>query len=85
MNLLAKVTGIPEVKLAYYLDMYYQLRDAYEAAKVEERLQKAITADFKVPQAYPNPPRTMNTPEAPAEVTGADTEGSAPEPPPGGL
>lgn len=68
VNLLAKVTGIQEAKLAYYLDMYYQLRDVYEAARAEERLEKAITANFKVPQAYPDPPRTMNTPAAPEDV-----------------
>ncbi len=30
VNLLAKVTNIPESKLAYYLDMYYQLREQAE-------------------------------------------------------
>ena len=73
VNLLAVVTGIPEAKLAYYLDMYYQLRDAYEAAYVEEQLEamrlEAATAAAcsKIP-VYPDPPRTMNTPTAPEDV-----------------
>ena len=73
VNLLAVVTGIPEAKLAYYLDMYYQLRDAYEAAYVEEQLEamrlEAATAAAcsKIP-VYPDPPRTMNTPKAPEDV-----------------
>lgn len=74
VNLLAKVTNIPENKLAYYLDMYYQLRDAYEAAKAEERLEamkaeNALMDALCIPPAYPDPPRTMNTPAAPAEGT----------------
>lgn len=44
VNLLAKVSGINETKLAYYLDMYYQLRDAYEAAKAEELLDVSLPA-----------------------------------------
>ena len=73
VNLLAVVTGIPEAKLAYYLDMYYQLRDAYEAAYAEEQLEamrlEAATAAAcsKIP-VYPDPPRTMNTPAAPENV-----------------
>lgn len=39
VNLLAAVTKLDERKLAYWLDMYYQLRDVYEAAKAEERLE----------------------------------------------
>lgn len=94
VNLLAKVTGIQEAKLAYYLDMYYQLRDAYEAAKAEEwmeemRLERAVMAACAKTPVYPDPPRTMNTPAAPEnaedpEPAGqpeADAEGSAPEPP----
>ena len=80
VNLLAVVTGIPEAKLAYYLDMYYQLRDAYEAAYAEEQLEamrlEAATAAAcsKIP-VYPDPPRTMNTPTTPTEVTEVDTGG----------
>ena len=33
VNLLAKVTGVNESRLAYYLDMYYQLRCRYECDK----------------------------------------------------
>jgi len=80
VNLLAKVTNIPESKLAYYLDMYYQLRDAYEAARAEERLEaqrneETLLQALHLPPVYPDPPRTMNTPSAPAEVTEADTGG----------
>lgn len=100
VNLLAVVTGIPEAKLAYYLDMYYQLRDVYEAAYAEEQLEamrlEAATAAAcsKIP-VYPDPPRTMNTPTTPTEVTevdtggqegtGEDTGGGDPLPPPGCL
>lgn len=71
VNLLAKVTGINETKLAYYLDMYYQLRDAYEAAKAEERLEAqqaedALLQAFCQPPTYPGSPRTMNVSAAPA-------------------
>ena len=74
VNLLAKVTNIPESKLAYYLDMYYQLRDAYEAARAEERLEaqqneETLLQVLHLPPIYPDPPRTMNTPTTPAEVT----------------
>lgn len=74
VNLLAKVTNIPESKLAYYLDMYYQLRDAYEAARAEERLEaqrneETLLQALHLPPVYPDPPRTMNTPTTPAEVT----------------
>ena len=97
VNLLAKVTNIPENKLAYYLDMYYQLRDAYEAARAEERLEaqrneEALLQAVHLPPAYPDPPRTMNTPTTPTEVTkvdtggqegtGEDTGGGDPLPPP---
>lgn len=73
VNLLAKVTGIQEAKLAYYLDMYYQLRDAYEAAKAEERmeamrLERAVMAACAKTPVYPDPPRTMNTPAALEDV-----------------
>lgn len=72
VNLLAKVTGINESKLAYYLDMYYQLRDAYEAARAEERLEaqqaevSPLEAFTRLPVAYSDPPRTMNVSAAPA-------------------
>ena len=87
VNLLATVTNIPERKLAYYLDMYYQLRDAYEAARAEERLEaqrndETLLQALHLPPVYPDPPRTMNTPSAPAEVTDADTGGGDPLPPP---
>ena len=87
VNLLATVTNIPERKLAYYLDMYYQLRDAYEAARAEERLEaqrneETLLQALHLPSVYPDPPRTMNTPSAPAEVTDADTGGGDPLPPP---
>ena len=63
VNLLAKVTNIPENKLAYYLDMYYQLRDAYEAARAEERLEAQQTEEALLRVlVYPDPPRTMNDP-----------------------
>jgi len=80
VNLLAKVTNIPENKLAYYLDMYYQLRDAYEAAKAEERLEarrteEAILSTFCRSSACPEPAHTMSTPAATAEVPGMDTSG----------
>ena len=87
VNLLAKVTNIPESKLAYYLDMYYQLRDAYEAARAEERLEaqqneETLLQALHLPPIYPDPPRTMNTPTALAEVTEVDTGGGDPLPPP---
>ena len=97
VNLLAAVTNIPERKLAYYLDMYYQLRDAYEAARAEERLEaqqneEALLQARHLPPIYPDPPRTMNTPTTPTEVTevdtggqegtGEDTGGGDPLPPP---
>ena len=77
VNLLAKVTGINEDKLAYYLDMYYQLRDAYEAAEAEKRLEaKRVEEDLlQAVRMYPDPPHTMNTPAAPADATGVDTSG----------
>ena len=80
-------TPIPESKLAYYLDMYYQLRDAYEAARAEERLEaqqneETLLQALHLPPIYPDPPRTMNTPTTPAEVTDADTGGGDPLPPP---
>ena len=74
VNLLAKVTNIPENKLAYYLDMYYQLRDAYEAAKAEEWLEaqqneEALLQALHLPPIYPDPLRTMNTPAAPESTS----------------
>ena len=37
VNLLAAVTKLDERKLAYWLDMYYQLRSRYEAEKAQRR------------------------------------------------
>lgn len=71
VNLLAKVTGINETKLAYYLDMYYQLRDAYEAAKAEERLE-AQQAEDALLQAFCQPPNIPGF-SAHDERTGAPT------------
>jgi len=58
VNLIAKATGCAEGKLAYYLDMYYQLRVAYEDAKAEEY------CEVRLPDC-PEPRGTMNTPAAP--------------------
>lgn len=61
VNLLAKVTNIPESKLAYYLDMYYQLRDAYEAARAEERLEAQRNEETLL-QALHLPPDLSRSP-----------------------
>lgn len=69
VNLLAKVSGINETKLAYYLDMYYQLRDAYEAAKAAEQLDAQRVDDAPHFALYRSPACL------PADGTGEDTNG----------
>ena len=96
VTLIAAVTAQPEKLCAYYLDLYYQVRSAYEREKappasepltleaawprlselMEETLRSAakdqardILSEMGLLQTpkpdYPEPPRTMNTPEAP--------------------
>lgn len=83
VNLIAKATGCAEGKLAYYLDMYYQLRVAYEDAKGEEWAEAQLET-FRFLEAYREPPRTMNRPGAPEtdeplSVTSASTGDSSPQ------
>ena len=68
VNLIAKATGCAEGKLAYYLDMYYQLRVAYEDAKAEGLPQSAApTASLECRAARQNVPSEK-------EPDGEDTE-----------
>lgn len=96
VRLISAVTCQPEKLCAYYLDLYYQVRRAYEreheepkappltleaawprlSELMEETLRSAakdqareILGEMGLLQAptpdYPDPPRTMNTPEPP--------------------
>ena len=95
MTLIAAVTAQPEKLCAYYLDLYYQVRRAYEKEHeepkvppltleaawprlremVEETLRSTAEDQARaildgmglLPKRadYPEPKRTMNTPEAP--------------------
>lgn len=96
VRLISAVTAQPEKLCAYYLDLYYQVRRAYEreheepkappltleaawprlSELMEETLRSAakdqardILSEMGLLQAptpdYPDPPRTMNTPEPP--------------------
>ena len=96
VRLISAVTCQPEKLCAYYLDLYYQVRRAYEREHeepkappltleaawprlrelIEETLRSAakdqareILGEMGLLQAptpdYPDPPRTMNTPETP--------------------
>lgn len=82
--LIAKATGCAEGKLAYYLDMYYQLRNTSEAAKARERAREDLLNMYAVSPLDPEPRRTMNRPEAseteePLSVTSASTGDSSPQ------
>lgn len=83
VNLLAKATGINESRLAYYLDMYYQLRNTYEAAKAREQAREELLNMYTVSPLYPEPLRPMSKPEAsetdePLSVTSVSTGDSSP-------
>ena len=95
VTLIAAVTMQPKKLCAYYLDLYYQVRSAYEREKappagepltleaawprlrelMEETLRSAAKDQareilgemglLQAPPDYPDPPRTMNTPEPP--------------------
>ena len=45
INLIATATDLREEQLAYWLDMYYQLRRAYEAEAAQPTDQKFIRPD----------------------------------------
>ena len=51
VNLLAAVTKLDERKLAYWLDMYYQLRSRYEKEKVSEKSMEAMNTYFELSTA----------------------------------
>ena len=70
VNLLAKVAGVSEPRLAYWLDMYYQLRCRYE----EDRRRADQTGDA-TPQSPPE--------EAATAPLAGEPEAGAPEVPDG--
>ncbi len=55
VNLLAKVTGVNESRLAYYLDMYYQLRCRYEAEKALASLKEVFCSGPELSAERPAP------------------------------
>lgn len=55
VNLLAKVTDVNESRLAYYLDMYYQLRCRYEAEKALASLKEVFLAGPELSAERPSP------------------------------
>lgn len=84
VNLLAKATGINESRLAYYLDMYYQLRNTYEAEKAREQAREELLNMYAVSLLDPEPLRPMSKTEAaeteePLSVTSASTGDSSPQ------
>ena len=79
VSLIAAATGQSENYLAYWLDLYYQVRDAYEAAKAEARLAASGLLADRAP-AYPAPRRMMNEVKAP-ERSFADAQDDSEEKP----
>lgn len=55
VNLLAKVTDVNESRLAYYLDMYYQLRCRYECDKDLASLKEVFFPGPKLSAERPSP------------------------------
>lgn len=98
VNLLSQLFKLDEERLAYYLDLYYQVREAYEAAEAEARLGKELLQRRLEPaDAAAEPDESAPAPaETPAVQAGdatqypaADTSGqektvedSEPLPPP---
>ena len=77
----------PVDKVAYYLDLYYQVRCTYELSRAKDRPRPdpsggIIYTSAPVPPAYPARRRTMNEPTAPeAEAEEDDTSSGADAPP----
>jgi len=87
VNLISRATGQPEDRLAYWLDLYYQVRSAYEA---DEHNRQLLEQWRTAPNTYQTSPGTgkpidsvhediIFTTDAPAPP--AEPEGSPPEPP----
>lgn len=87
VNLIARATGQSEERLAYWLDLYYQVRSAYEAEE-DRRQQEQRNMDMiralcsprmtgEPKASAPDQPEPPNDAPAPP----ADPEGSPPEAP----
>jgi len=77
VNLISRATGQPEDRLAYWLDLYYQVRSAYES---EEARRQQAQRDMDTIRALCRP-RMTDKPQAETPAPPAEPEGSPPEPP----
>ena len=77
----------PVDKVAYYLDLYYQVRCTYEQQRRRNEASARFWEQFTHPEepepdVYPEPRRTMNEPTAPeVEAEEDDTSSGADAPP----
>lgn len=83
VNLISRATGQPEERMAYWLDLYYQVRSVYEDEEKRQRQLRRFRDYFGIPrQDEPQadaPELSAQPTDAPAPP--AEPEGSPPEPP----
>lgn len=77
VNLISRATGQPEDRLAYWLDLYYQVRSAYES---EEARRQQEQRNMDTIRALCSP-RMTDKPQADAPEPPDEPEGSPPPPP----
>lgn len=66
VQLMSQLFSQPPEYVAYYLDLYYQVRRAYEAGRLPQSATPTAPSEREpCAPAYPAPARTMNTPKAP--------------------
>lgn len=80
VNLLAAVTKLDERRLAYWLDMYYQLRSHYEADKAHALFFEPVPPD----DSEDARDQTGDAPEDKPQAEAPEEELTAPEVPDGG-